>query len=235
VCDSLKGKLLHATKENIELNQEVTYWTSHLERTVMSKMIKDELSRVEKSATKFTYKLGVDFKRCEDKGVKSAHKFIPSSNYHQEEKTIKSVKTHYPSSPKPSFNPKREVSKDIPSRKRKLLCVCFVGVLVTWKSFASVARELRSYVLTMLETHIMMSSLIFHIALSLALHLTLLLMLCLVSLMDLTIAHMVLVHERTALCLNALVTTYVLIVVIIFCVGLVSLLEDLTLTFSRDT
>jgi hypothetical protein len=46
--------------------------------------------------------------------VKSAPKFIPSSNYHQEEKTIKSTKTHYPSSPKPSFNPKREVRKEIP-------------------------------------------------------------------------------------------------------------------------
>jgi hypothetical protein len=125
VCDSLKGKLLHATKENIELKQEVTYWTSHLERTVMSKMIKDDLSRVEESATKSTYKLGVDFKRCEDKGVKSTHKFIPSSNYHQEEKTIKSVKTHYPSSPKSSFNPKREVSKDIPKPKEEAFMCMF--------------------------------------------------------------------------------------------------------------
>jgi hypothetical protein len=53
--------------------------------------------------------------------------------------------------------------------------------------------------------------------------------------MDLTIAHMVLVHERNALSLNALVTAHILIVLIIFCVGLVLLLEALTLTLRRDT
>jgi hypothetical protein len=61
-----------------------------------------------------------------------------------------------------------------------------------------------------------------------------LLMLCLVSLMDLTIVHMVLVYERTPLCLDALVTTHILIVVIVSHVGLVFLLEGLTLTLSRD-
>jgi hypothetical protein len=85
------------------------------------------------------------------------------------------------------------------------------------------------------ETHIMMSFLIFRLTLSLALCLTLLFMLCLSSLMDLTIAHMVLVHERTALSLDALITTHVLIVVIVSRVGLFFLLEGLTLTLSRDT
>jgi hypothetical protein len=51
--------------------------------------------------------LGVGFERCEDKGEKSALKFIPSSTYHKEEATIKPTKAHYPSNPKPSFNPKR--------------------------------------------------------------------------------------------------------------------------------
>jgi hypothetical protein len=85
------------------------------------------------------------------------------------------------------------------------------------------------------ETHIMMSFLIFRLALFLALCLTLLLVLCLSSLMDLIIAHMVLVHERTALSLNALFTTHVLIVVIISRVCLFFLLEGPTLTLSRDT
>jgi hypothetical protein len=67
----------------------------------------------------------------------------------------------------------------------------------------------------MLETHIKMSSLIFHLVLTLVLHLALLLVLCLISLMDLTIAHMVLVHERVALSLDILVLTHVLIVVLI--------------------
>jgi hypothetical protein len=63
---------------------------------ISEKMIEDDLNRVEKSATKFPYKLGVAFERCEDKGEKSAPKFIPSFNYHKEEETLKSTKTHYP-------------------------------------------------------------------------------------------------------------------------------------------
>jgi hypothetical protein len=98
VCGSLKGKLFHATKENTEVKQKVAYLTARLEKTVLSeKMVEDDLSRVEKSAIKFTYKLGVGCERCKDKCEKSAPKFIPSSTYHQEEKTIKSTKAHYPS------------------------------------------------------------------------------------------------------------------------------------------
>jgi hypothetical protein len=100
---------LHATKENSKLKQEVAYLSAGLERTKLSeKMIEDDLSRVEKSATKSTYKLGIDFERCEDKGEKSAPMFVPRSNYHNEEESLKPIKTHYPSNPKPSFNP-REV------------------------------------------------------------------------------------------------------------------------------
>jgi hypothetical protein len=102
-------------------------------------------------------------------------------------------------------------------------------------SFASGAKGLRRDTLIMLETHIVMRFLIFRIALSLALCLALLLMLCLSSLMNLIITHMVLVHERTALSLNALVTAHVLIVVIISRVGQFFLLENLTLTLSCDT
>jgi hypothetical protein len=85
------------------------------------------------------------------------------------------------------------------------------------------------------ETHIVMSFLIFRLTLSLALCLVFLLMLCLVSLMDLTIAHMVLVYKRTTLCLDALVTTHVLIMVIVSRIDPVFLLEGLVLTLSRDT
>jgi hypothetical protein len=107
-CVSLKGKLIHATNENTQLQQEVAYLTARLEKTVLSqKMIEEDLSRVEESATKSTYRLGVRFERCEDNGEKSAPKFIPSSTYHKEEATIKPTKAHYPSNPKPSFNPKR--------------------------------------------------------------------------------------------------------------------------------
>jgi flagellar biosynthesis protein FlhB len=129
------------------------------------------------------------------------------------------------------------------SREKKLLCACFVAVLVTWMSFASGERELRGGVLSMLETHIVMSSLIFrlililmfHLVFTLVLRLTLFHVLCLSSLMDLTITHMVLVHERTALSLDALVTAHVLIVVIVSRVGLVFPLESFSPTLSRDT
>jgi hypothetical protein len=118
-----------------------------------------------------------------------------------------------------------------------------MAVLVTWMSFASDARELRGGVLSMLETHIVMSSLIsllvlilmFRLTFTLVLHLTLLHVLCLSSLMDLTITHMVLVHKRIALRLDDLVTAHVLIMVIVSRVGLVFPLEGPSLTLSRDS
>jgi hypothetical protein len=99
--------------------------TTCLEKTILSeKMIEEDLSWAEESATKSTYKLGVGFERCEDKGEKSAPKFIPSSTYHQEEKTIKSTKANYPSNSKPSFNPKREVRKEtIKPREEAFICM----------------------------------------------------------------------------------------------------------------
>jgi regulator of replication initiation timing len=127
-CVSLKGKLLHATKENIELQQEVAYLIARLEKTTLSeKMIEEDLSQVEESATKSTYRLGVGFERCEDKGEKSALKFIPSSTYHKEEVTIKSTKVHYPSNPKPSFNPKREAMKETPKPREEAFICMFCG------------------------------------------------------------------------------------------------------------
>jgi hypothetical protein len=91
----LKGKLLHATEENSELKQEVAYVSSCLERTIVSeKMTVEDLSRVAESTAKSTYKLGVSFERCEDKSERSVPKFVPSSNYHQEEEALKPIKTH---------------------------------------------------------------------------------------------------------------------------------------------
>jgi hypothetical protein len=126
-------------------------------------------------------------------------------------------------------------------------------------SFASGGRELRGGVLSMLETHIVMSSLIFCLVLILMFRLTLTLMLhlalfhvlllapshvlCLALLlvlrlsllMDPTIAHMVLVHKRTALSLDALVMAHVLIVVTVSRVGLVFPLDGPFPTLSQDT
>jgi hypothetical protein len=110
-------------------------------------------------------------------------------------------------------------------------------------SFSSDGRELRGDVLSMLETHIVISLLIFCLALILMFHLafTLLILLtlshvlCLSSLMDPTITHMVLVHKRTALSVDAFVTAHILIVVIVSRVGLFFPLEGPSPTLSRDT
>jgi hypothetical protein len=119
---------LHATTKNSELKQEVVYLSSRLERTIVSKkMIEEDLSQVEESATKSTYKLGVGFERCEDKDEKSAPMFVPSSNYHKEEESLKPTKTHYPSNPKPSFNPKRGVKKNTPNPSEEVYICMFYG------------------------------------------------------------------------------------------------------------
>jgi hypothetical protein len=102
--------------------------TVRLEKTIVSeKMIEQNLSQVEESATKSTYRLGVGFERCEDKGEKSAPKFIPSSTYHKEETIIKPIKVYYPSNSKPSFNPKREARKETPRPQEKAFICIFCG------------------------------------------------------------------------------------------------------------
>jgi hypothetical protein len=127
-CVSLKSKLLHATKENTELQQEVANLAAHLEKTILSeKMIEEDLSHVEESATKSTYRLGVGFERCEKKGEKSAPKFVPSSSYHKKEEALKPTKTHYPSNPKPSFNPKRGVKRESPKLREEAFVCMFCG------------------------------------------------------------------------------------------------------------
>jgi hypothetical protein len=102
--------------------------TARLEKTALSeKMIEEDLTRVEESATKSTYRLGVVFERCEKKGEKSATKFIPSSSYHKEEEAFKPTKAHYPSNPKLSFNPKREVRKETPKPREEAFVCLFCG------------------------------------------------------------------------------------------------------------
>jgi hypothetical protein len=87
-------------------------------------MIEQDLSRVEESATKSTYRLSVEFERCEKKDEKSAPKFVHSSSYHKEGEALKPTKAHYSSNPKSSFNPKREIRKETPkSREEAFVCI----------------------------------------------------------------------------------------------------------------
>jgi hypothetical protein len=241
-CVPLKCKLVHATNENTMLVQDVAYLTLWLMRTKLSeKIIEENLSRVDECVTRSIHKLGLGYERCEDKGEIST-KFVPISTYNDEEETIKAKQIPYPPNPKPSFNPKRGVKTESPKPREEVFICMFCGHVGHLDEFCFGERELRGGVLDMLETHIVMSSLIsrlvlilmFRLAFTLVLRLALLRVLFLSSLMDLTIAHMVLVHERTALSLDALDTAHVLIVVIVSRVGLVSLLKGLTLTLSRD-
>jgi hypothetical protein len=103
----------------------------------------------------------------------------------------------------------------------------------------------------MLETHIVMSLLTFCLVLILmfrlaftlvlllapshVLCLALLLVLHLSSLMNLTIAHMVLVYERTGLSLDALVTAHILVMVTVSHIGMIFPLQGPFLNLSRDT
>jgi hypothetical protein len=101
---------------------------AHLDKTVLSeKMIEEDLSRVEESATKSTYRLGDGFERCEKKDKKSATKFVPSSSYHKEEEILKPTKAHYSSNPKSSFNPKREARKETPKPREEVFICMFCG------------------------------------------------------------------------------------------------------------
>jgi hypothetical protein len=226
--------------------------TARLEKTALGeKMIEEDLRQVEESATKSTYRLGVGFERCEDKGEKSAPKFIPSSTYHKEEATIKSTKPHYPSNTKPSFNPKREVRKETPkTREEAFICIFYgraghLDEFCFWRKrierrridyardsyrdeFFDVSPQSYSHILP--HSYSRASSRTFSRASPRTSSCV-----CLSSLMDLTIAHMVLVHKRTALCLNALDMAHVLIVVIVSRVGLVFPLEGPFPTLSQDT
>jgi hypothetical protein len=87
------------------------------------KLIKEDLSQVEESATKSTYKLDVGFERCRDKGEKSDPKFIPSSTYHQEEKNNQIHQSSLPIQPKAFLQPQERCEERKPQAERGSLCL----------------------------------------------------------------------------------------------------------------
>jgi hypothetical protein len=89
-------------------------------------MIEEDLSRVEESATKSTYRLGIRFERCEKKNENIAPKFVPSFSCHKEEEALKPTKAHYPFNPKSSFNPKRDVKREsYKPREKSFICMFY--------------------------------------------------------------------------------------------------------------
>jgi hypothetical protein len=92
--------------------------TARLEKTALSeKMIEEDLSQVEESATKSTYRLGVGFERRENKGEKSAPKFIPSST------TKGKQQSNLPIQPKAILQPKERNKERNPHAERGSFCV----------------------------------------------------------------------------------------------------------------
>jgi hypothetical protein len=185
----------------------------------------EDLSRVEESATKSTYKLGVGFERYEDKGEKSAPMIVPSSNYHEEEESLKPIKIQYPSNHKPSFSPKRGVMKNTPNPSEEVYICLFCGHVGHLDEFCFRHKRMEKRHVDYAKTNIMMILLIFH--------LTFLLVLRLIFLKELTIAHMILVHKRVVLCLDILVSTHALIMVFVPHIGTTFPLEVSILTLSR--
>jgi hypothetical protein len=137
-CISLNGKLLHATKENTELQQEVAYLTARLEKTALSeKIIEEDLSRVEESATKSIYRLGVglrDVRRKMKRMILSL--FLVPATIKKRKHSNQSKPITHPIQSHPSTQREKQEKKPL-SQERKLLFACFVAMLATWINFAS--------------------------------------------------------------------------------------------------
>jgi hypothetical protein len=225
---SLKGKIVHVTNENTMLMQDVAYLTSWLERTKLSeKMIEEDLSRLDECVTRSIHKLDLGYERCEDKGEIST-KFVPSSTYKDEEETLKTKQIPYSPNPKPSFNPKRAqkqtTNPSMPNLDGVYTCM-FCGRVGHLDEFCFRHKRLEKKCVDYAKNsyHNELIDFLPHISSRAPSH----------FLMDLTISHMVLVHKRVTLCLDTIVSTHILIVVLVPCIGMVLPLEVPILTLSR--
>jgi hypothetical protein len=111
----------------IGYDKEVAYLTSPLEKTKLSeKIIEEDLSRVEESATKSTYNWVFILRDVRIK-VKRVLPSLFLAQIITEEEALKPTKTHYPSNPKPSFNPKIEARKETPMPREEAFICMFCG------------------------------------------------------------------------------------------------------------
>jgi hypothetical protein len=112
--------------------------TARLEKTALSeKMIEEDLSRVEESATKSTYRLGVSLRgvRIRVKRVLPSLFLAPPTTKRKQQSNPPKLTTH-PTQNHPSTQREKQGKKP-PSREMKLSFAYFVAVLVTWMSFSS--------------------------------------------------------------------------------------------------
>jgi hypothetical protein len=169
--------------------------------------------------------VGVGFERCEKKGEKSPLKFVPSSNYHKEEETLKPTKTNCASNPKPSLKPKRDVKKETPNPREEAFVCMFCGRAGHLDEFFFCRKKIE-------KRHLDYARNSYHYefsdfpprSFSRTSPCTSSRALYQFSHGPNHLAHMVLIHERTTLSLDSLVMTHVLIMVIVSCVGLIFLL-----------
>jgi hypothetical protein len=124
-CVSLNVKFFHAIKENTELQHEIAYLTTRLEKIILNeKMIERDLSRVEKSAIKSTYRLGIEFKRCEKKRMRMMllSLFLPPATIKKSKHSNQSKPKTHPIQSYPSIQ--RGVKREsLKSREEAFVCM----------------------------------------------------------------------------------------------------------------
>jgi hypothetical protein len=132
VCVSLKGKLFHATKENIELQHEVAYLTVHLEKTILSeKMIEGIWAglRWVQPNPHTDWMLVLRGVRISVRRVLRSSFLAPPTTKRREPSNPQKLTTHpiisHPLTPREAWR------KKPPSREMKPLFAYFVAVLVT--------------------------------------------------------------------------------------------------------
>jgi hypothetical protein len=105
--------------------------TARLEKTVLSeKMIEEDLSWVEESATMSTYRLGVGFERCEKMRRVLLSLFLAPATIKKRKHSNQPKPITHPIQSHPSTQREKQGKKSL-SQERKLLFACFVAVLVT--------------------------------------------------------------------------------------------------------
>jgi hypothetical protein len=192
-------------------------------------MIEEDLSQVDERVTHSIHKLGLGYERCEDKG-KISTKFVPSSTYKDEKETLKAKPISYPPNPKPSLNPKRvqrqTTNSSMPNLDGVYTCM-FCGHAGHLDEFCFPCKRMEKRRVDYARNSYHNEFIDFPPLIS--------------SRAPSHFSHgpnhhsYILVHERVALFLDALVLTHVLIVVLVPHVGTVLPLEVPIITLSQVT
>jgi hypothetical protein len=192
-------------------------------------MIEKDLSRVDECVTHSIHKLGLGYERCENKGEIST-KFVHNSTYKDEGETLKANQIPYPPNPKSSFNPKRaqkQTTNPSMSNLDGVYTCMFCGHVGHLDEFCFWRKRMEKRRVDDARNSYHNEFIDFPPLIS--------------SRAPSHFSHgpnhhsYILVHERVALFLDALVLTHVLIVVLVPHVGTVLPLEVPIITLSQVT